>query len=70
MRSNYSTKESNDVGVIYNRLLMLNQIHATAVGMTEVLKFELTPMFNVDGKPRIIKAKSDLKNGLQITIRS
>ena len=40
--------------------------------MKEVLKYELTPMplstFKTNGSPRFWKAKSDLMNGLKVTV--
>ena len=53
------SRETSDVGAIYNRLLMLNQTSNMSIDMREVLKYELIlislSMFKTDGSPRIIK---------------
>ena len=67
-------REAQDLGAIFNRLLLFNQVSDVEIDMKTVLGFELTPlplsMFEPDGKMRLCKNKSDLKNTLKKEIPS
>lgn len=67
-------REAQDMGAIFNRLLLFNQVSDVKIDMKTVLGFELTPlplsMFEPDGKIRLCKNKSDLKNTLKKEIPS
>ena len=60
VKSSDDTRETKDVGAIFNRLLLISNVSAVPIDMKEVLKYELTPMplsmFNMDGSPHICKS--------------
>ena len=62
------------MGAIFNRLLLFNQVSDVDIDMKTVLGLELTPlplsMLEPDGKVRLCKNKSDLKNALKKEIPS
>lgn len=67
-------RDAQDIGAIFNRLLLFNQVSDVEINMKTVLGFELTPlplsMLEPDGKVRLCKNKSDLKNALKMEIPS
>ena len=65
-----STKECNNVGDIFGRLLLLSQDNP--INMGEVLSYQLIPiplsLFNIHGTMRVCKTKANLKNDLQVLV--
>ena len=66
------TRETKDIGDIFNRLLLMSSVSDTPIDIKEVLKYELNPMplsmSKTNGSPRICKATSDLMNGLKASV--
>ena len=72
IKSSDGSRETSNVGSIFNRLLIIRETSDNPITMVDVLRYELTPMplsmFEMDGTPRIIKKKSDIMNSIKAVV--